>query len=95
MSESFSRSWRGTVSSSAGYTVRVAGRTAIRYADASGELLVDCEVQAGPHDCLVVIAPHAPEAWAELTRRELLSRVKRALEFDGWEVLFDPAGYLD
>jgi hypothetical protein len=85
--EGLRRSLRGTVISSLGYKVRVASKTCIRYRDDHGRLDLDCEVQAGRDDVLVLITQNWPEAWGSLRRADLMSRVATALEYEGWEVL--------
>jgi hypothetical protein len=80
-------SLRGTISSSVGYKVRVESKTCIRYRDDQGRVDLDCEVQAGPDDVLVLFAQNWPEAWGSLRRVDLINRVTTALEYGGWEVL--------
>lgn len=62
-------------------------KTCIHYRDDHGRLDLDCEVQAGPGDVLVLITQNWPEAWGSLRRADLMSRVTTALEYEGWEVL--------
>lgn len=85
--EGLTRSLRGNVSSSVGYKVRLESKTCIRYRDDQGRMDLECEVQAGPDDVLVLITQNWPEAWGSLGRVDLINRVTTALEYEGWEVL--------
>jgi hypothetical protein len=86
MTETFRRSLRGTVHSSDHSSVRVQGRTGVRYRDASRRLVVDSELMAVGYDEIVVYERSIPD---DGQRDMLLGRIVKALEFDGLRVIVE------
>lgn len=88
--ETFKRSWRGWTRSSDGFAVRLLGRTNLQYIDEYGELQVSAEAMSEPWSEIVVDTSSIPDR-AERPRDEVLSRLCRAFEYNGWSLVEDDA----
>jgi hypothetical protein len=83
--ETFTSNWRGWIRSSEGFSVRLMGRTGIRYTDE----LRDQHISAEPMNSsteLVVYTTSIPDR-PERTRAEVVSRLRRAFDYDGWTIV--------
>jgi hypothetical protein len=86
VNESFSRSWRGWIRSSEGYSVRLLGRSKLTYADGDGELQISAEAMAKPWSDIVVYTSTIPNT-AERPRTQVVEHLRRAFAFAGWNLL--------
>lgn len=92
MSERFKRSrWRRRIESSAGYSVRLAGRTGVEYRDSLGELRVDAEVMAEPGIHAIVYEQSVPDS-PDRPKELVLGRLENAFAFAGWKLTRDAGG---
>ena len=90
VTEKFSRSWRGTVKSSDGYSFRIAGQVGLDYRDSIGELRINSEVMAGPGIEIVVYVNSIPDSPGR-PHDLVLDRLRRAAAHAGWTLdLVDP-----
>jgi hypothetical protein len=85
VSESFRKSWRGRVSSSQGYSVRIIGRAGLDYRDEGGAIEIDSEVMASPGWEIVVYVSSIPDT-AERPRNEVVDRLRTLFESAGWQL---------
>ena len=88
--ETFEKNRRGCIRSSAGYSVRVAGRAGIDYADEAGGIRISSEAMSSPWNQIVVYTRSIPDT-PERGRAEVLERVRRALAFAGFDLLVEDA----
>jgi hypothetical protein len=84
--ETFKRNWRGWTRSSEGYAVRLMGRTKLQYTDEYGELHLPAEAMSKPWTKIVVSTNTIPDR-SERSRDEVLSRLRRAFEYNGWTMV--------
>ena len=84
-SETFKADWRGWARSSDGYAVRILGRTDLQYRDELGNLSMFAEPMADWTDIVVETStiPDRPER----SRKEVVSRLRRAFEYRGWTMI--------
>ena len=90
--ESFKKSWRGWVTSSEGYSLRVGSRTGIDYRDDQGSLRIDAEAMNTPDSEVVVYTGSIPDT-AERPRAQVLERLRRAFAFRGWRLTLEDAWF--
>ena len=90
--ESFKKSWRGWITSSEGYSLRVGSRTGIDWRDAHGILRIDSEVMSKPWNEIVVYTGSIPDT-PERPRSEVLERLRRSFEFMGWQLTLEDAWF--
>ena len=88
--ETFKHSWRGWVTSSEGYSVRVGSRTGIDYRDDRGSLRIDSEVMSKPSNEVVVYTGSIPDT-AERPRAEVVERLGRAFQYTGLALTLEDA----
>jgi hypothetical protein len=87
--ETFRKNWRGTIHSSASYSVRV-GRAGISYQDALGSLRISSEAMSSPWNEIVVYTRSIPDT-PERPRAEVLQRLRRALASAGFDLTSEDA----
>jgi hypothetical protein len=85
-SETFRRNWRGWARSSEGYAVRLLGRTDLQYSDEFGDLNISAEAMSKPWTDIVVYTATIPDR-PDRPRAEVLSRLRRAFDFRGWNLI--------
>lgn len=90
--ELFKKSWRGWVTSSEGYSLRVGSRTGIDWRDARGTLRIDSEVMSEPPTEVVVYTGSIPDS-PERPRAEVLARLGRAFDYLGWRLTHEDAWF--
>ena len=88
MSEEFQRTEPNTVESARGFVVQWIPHGGIIYRDAFGEKRVDSELLVQPPGILVYEESRSLQGMDNARRDELLSNVKRALEYMGHRVEF-------
>jgi len=81
--EKFRKSLRGTIISTAGFSVRISGRTQVRYEDRFGVLLVDAEAMAVPGIHVVIYSRSIPDEEFR-PRKQVIDNVARAFSSAGW-----------
>jgi hypothetical protein len=86
--EAFHKSWRGWISSSEGYAIRVGSRTGIDYRDDRGQIRIDSERMSSPWHEVVVYTASIPDV-PERPRAEVADRLARAFAFAGWRLTFE------
>lgn len=86
MRETFRKAhwWTGIIQSSLGYSVYLRNGLSIRYEDEFGVLLLDADAMT-ERPVVTVAVESAPDR-PERSRREVLVRIQRALEWDGTKV---------
>jgi hypothetical protein len=72
--------------SSAGYSIRLLGRTKLQYVDASGELNIHAEAMSKPWTDILVDTSSIPDR-PDLAREEIVNRLRRAFDFAGWTLI--------
>ena len=90
--ETFSEPEANVIASTSGFSVRVLGRTGLRYVEGGHSVWIDSEVLAAPPS--IVMAPHSMRAWegpeprpvSEPDRRRVAGNIKRAFEACGYEL---------
>jgi len=85
-SETFRRNWRGWARSSEGFAVRLLGRTDLQYSDEFGYLHISAEAMSKPWTDIVVYTATIPDR-PDRPRAEVLSRLRRAFNFRGWNLI--------
>lgn len=93
VTETFSRSLRGTVKSSSGYSFRIVGQVGIDYQDSLGRLRIDSEVLSGTGLNIVVYVDSIPDVPSR-PRRVVVDRLQRAATYAGWTLDVVPSGYI-
>lgn len=88
--ETFHKDRRGCIRSSAGYSVRVAGRAGIEYQDEAGGLRISSEAMSSPWNQIVVYSRSIPDT-PERHRADVLERLRRALGFAGFDLVVEDA----
>jgi len=93
--ESFTEPEPNVIASSEGFTVRVLGRTGMRYAEGDRTLWIDSEVLAAPHG--IVMYPESMKYWepsgdavAPEDRTRVVSNTQRAFAACGHELEVAP-----
>jgi hypothetical protein len=89
--ETFKTSWRGWITSSDNYSIRLGSRTGIQWRDSLGEMHIAAERMAGPPDEFVVYSGSIPDA-AERPRAQVLERLSRIFEHYEWTLTVEDAG---
>lgn len=84
--DTFRRDWRGWIESSDGYSVRLMGRNRLQYRDAHCKLAIFAEPMSKPWSNIVVDVASIPDR-PELSRAEVIRRLRRAFDFAGWRLL--------
>lgn len=82
------RWWRGQVTSSAGYSIRLQGRNTLVYRDADGEINVFFEPMAGSGITAAVSAASIEET-PNRSRVEVMGNIARAFQYAGWTLIPD------
>jgi hypothetical protein len=91
VTERFKRSrWRGRITSSDGYSVRVIGRTGVEYCDSAGCIMIGSEVMSGPGLGIVVYSGSIPDR-PERPRSQVLERLDRSFASQRWRVTVEDA----
>jgi hypothetical protein len=81
--EHFRKTWRGWVVSSEGFSVRIEGKTGLRYKEEHGEPRIDSEAMAVPRMVVVVYTRTIPNSETR-PQSQVLSNLQRAFLFVGW-----------
>ncbi len=94
MTENFKRQRiRGWITSSDGFSIRVGSRTGIDYRDDSGSLRIDSEAMSGTKDLEVVVYSGSIPDTPERSRFEVLDRLHRAFQSQGWKLTEEDAWF--
>lgn len=89
MSELFRHAISGWTESSEGYAVRLLGRTRLEFRDPGGSLTISAEAMSKPWNKIVVDTESIPDS-ADRPRTEVVERLRRAFEANGWTVATSP-----
>jgi hypothetical protein len=84
--ERFRKTWRGTVISSKGFSVRLNGRTTLLYRYPRGQMTIQTEALAGPGINVAVYSDSIP-AGADPNRTAVMDDVRRAFLYAGWHLV--------
>jgi hypothetical protein len=105
MEEHFSEPEPNVIESSAGFTVRVLGRTGMRYVEGDRSVWIDSEVLAPPgaiamfKDRMKEERPNDSAEFTEADRDRITSNIKRAFDACGYDLRVQPdrdwSGYWD
>lgn len=81
------------IESTAGFTVRILGRTGMRYSEGGRSVWIDSEVLAKPRAIFIWTssvtgweAPYDSEPMSERERQRIIGNVRRAFEGCGYEL---------
>lgn len=88
MTESFRKTWGGTIRSSEGYSVRVLGRTGLEYSDGRLKMRINSESMPDPWLEVVVYTRSIPDT-PELPRADVIDRLRRAFDYAGWRLTLE------
>lgn len=86
--ETFKSSWRGWITSSDAYAVRLLGRTNLQYKDEFGELAISAEAMTKPYSHIAVYTTTIPDS-EQRPRADVVEKLRRAFEARGWTMLVD------
>ena len=83
MDETFRKTWRKEIVSSAGFRVHLSGRNTLSYRDAHGDLRVATEAMAGSGITVAVFSESIPDG-PERSRAQVMDNIARAFNSAGW-----------
>ena len=95
MCSMFKKRWFNVITSDEGFSVKILGRTGVKYTEGSKTMVIDSEVLATKSPTALVLSknsirtwdpPHKNELIDDAKRDVIIDNVRRALRFYGWEI---------